>query len=1149
MIHSLHVMFGETFRQTLQDLKTYTIKYGEADVSPYIQTLLWTEKKDVTSLELVQLKQEKESNVFISGVEDSYEVEFILSQTINSDDHKEAYIYDFFDSIYKKTISVNNPDENQKLLHLVFYLPLYDHKVWLLTKSIIEIIKTIPLSFHIDIVGLAADTAFLFTPKDELNKLPILREQYHNIEKKVIQEVVDFKTKQSAISNFMIMQNCQSEGLSLQLNSSVFLRIIGELACIWSQHYYAFASIPSYKPIKAIGLSALIFDKYYFVQYLLKRTYINLLEKEKITQKKIDITKAAYTTQNLLKDKIYLFSEFWKKEIKPRLDQNVDSENIIVEITPKIDVLLDEVNEDLQSFLFIDDFSLPEKKAIMALLLGLDNEMFTGHSFNKSQLIIDDLETEVVDVFINAYNDVVSMELSSTITQLSAISNEKIVSPLPEIKRIREEIRETTTYIRSKKDQLNKIEIQQEERTESGKRLTNDGVFTFDDENKFKLLPKEVEEITFDKKYEPSSFTTIQNVDLRETFTKVKNQGQMGACTAFTLVGIYEYLLNLNQKEEYDLSEGFLYYNSRKRVNQTHQDNGSNFPNAVSAFEQDGVCLEKFYPYEEGYLNKQPSENAYKNAENYKIREIEGVDLDLDHIKTALAEGFPIAISLRIYDSFGSNSSGFIYRPSDSEIKSKEYGNHAMIVCGYSEERKVFIVRNSWGETFGDKGYCYISYSYIEDKELLNSAFIVTKIESDLLVNENAENTQVFFDVRDANILYAITKNLLEVESIRLIKLERKDILLRGAYLNLIEKLKINRIREELIKGKGEALEKRIDLRNKLKQEQEETKRKEIKAFDAETRSRGIIILLISIGIIVVLFGLCYLFSFYEMISKKESWIALGISTTLILLLFISYFPLRKRKKFFLEEELNNSIIESAEAINKYKKELSFNRLKMYTAGRFLDKLFNLSDKLKNKYNVMESFVGNLLNWYTIEVNEVQTMDAYTPDPFISLLTNEKLDEYFNLKKESIIQNINLSDFIKAYTIKEEEIVKFKTTIKNTVINSLYEEIRDFKIIDHILNKSEYDYLDKTYTNHKKLLPILDNKSNVFLQIMPGTTTEMANKIIFIHTTKDIDKKAWDSIYTKSFSMSPSSEVIFSPYKIIIVRSQNLELKELVITR
>ena len=36
-------------------------------------------------------------------------------------------------------------------------------------------------------------------------------------------------------------------------------------------------------------------------------------------------------------------------------------------------------------------------------------------------------------------------------------------------------------------------------------------------------------------------------------------------------------------------------------------------------------------------------------------------------------------------------------------------GGHAMTVVGYTEDS--FIIRNSWGDLWGDKGYCYYNFS------------------------------------------------------------------------------------------------------------------------------------------------------------------------------------------------------------------------------------------------------------------------------------------------------------------------------------------------------------------------------------------------------------------------------------------------------
>ena len=42
-------------------------------------------------------------------------------------------------------------------------------------------------------------------------------------------------------------------------------------------------------------------------------------------------------------------------------------------------------------------------------------------------------------------------------------------------------------------------------------------------------------------------------------------------------------------------------------------------------------------------------------------------------------------------------------------------GGHAILIVGFDDNRQLFIVRNSWGADWGDRGYCYFPYSYVLD--------------------------------------------------------------------------------------------------------------------------------------------------------------------------------------------------------------------------------------------------------------------------------------------------------------------------------------------------------------------------------------------------------------------------------------------------
>ena len=121
-------------------------------------------------------------------------------------------------------------------------------------------------------------------------------------------------------------------------------------------------------------------------------------------------------------------------------------------------------------------------------------------------------------------------------------------------------MRESTNYIRQKTIELEGLDIQRQDHKESFKRLTNDG-FVF--EGHTYKLQGDTQEIDLDDEYQPLS-TIAPSIDLRKEFTPVKDQGEMGACSAFALVGIFEYILKKNKQPDIDLSEQFVYYNARK---------------------------------------------------------------------------------------------------------------------------------------------------------------------------------------------------------------------------------------------------------------------------------------------------------------------------------------------------------------------------------------------------------------------------------------------------------------------------------------------------------------------------------------------------------------------------------------------------------
>ncbi len=233
------------------------------------------------------------------------------------------------------------------------------------------------------------------------------------------------------------------------------------------------------------------------------------------------------------------------------------------------------------------------------------------------------------------------------------------------------------------------------------------------------------------KAYKASTKKSVlpATVDLRPFMTKVENQHQTSSCTANAVVGAYEYLFKRFKKESYDISRLFVYYNARVYTKREKEDSGSHIQYAMDSLKKIGACSEQtwaFGPKEQ--VVKQPPKEAYKEAKRFLVDEVMFVPVKLDAWKKTLADGYPIVFGTKTFESFGkTKANGIVSMPSPDEAGAKKHGCHAMLCVGYSDKDKMFIVRNSWGETWGEKGYCYIPYNYLMNVQWTADCWIIKK--------------------------------------------------------------------------------------------------------------------------------------------------------------------------------------------------------------------------------------------------------------------------------------------------------------------------------------------------------------------------------------------------------------------------------------
>lgn len=236
-----------------------------------------------------------------------------------------------------------------------------------------------------------------------------------------------------------------------------------------------------------------------------------------------------------------------------------------------------------------------------------------------------------------------------------------------------------------------------------------------------------------------------------ETMPSIYDQGQIGSCGPNVGAAFTE---NLCLKQKYPWkftpSRLFLYYNIRLTMGTVLMDSGVTIRDIFKSLNATGICPEVegdgthpkwLWPYSDGPVKfrLQPKHECYEDAKLHGALQYEAVPQTIDAMKTVLADGFWVAIGIDVYESFEGDAavkSGVI--PMPNTATEQLLGGHALAVVGYLPTAKVveyllgrylpvlenmdkdgyFIVRNSWGTSYGDQGYCYIPFAYLVDTSL-----------------------------------------------------------------------------------------------------------------------------------------------------------------------------------------------------------------------------------------------------------------------------------------------------------------------------------------------------------------------------------------------------------------------------------------------
>lgn len=967
----LQTTFDREYQELLLSVEEYCLCFSEDDYSNcnLIKSLYF--EFDADKLKICKPKSQTDELVESIKVL-TLQYFFQMPLVFKNDEMEESSVQ----QLYSQYITADLPPETVNGgLHIIVYVNPYNNCN---ASNLSKLIKAIPNNLNDAVTVDVILMPVIFDHDISSKEKEILKSN--------LKSLIDLKTEFSEVlRNIFYSESIDARGAAHVIDFQKLVSVFGRLLLAHINGYGVFQNENNDYPITTFGITSVQIDKFDIInnwcQDFLKNLISPFIEKndEPYT---IDYSKIQSVLAQILDEEKQLISQVSNdKDIEKELSKQY--KNRILEIVlqnnlnPKerkflLDCCLDLCNRDVDSIDMVDITDIP-----------LPDELF--------------------------------------IEQLKELNGDNQYDAL---RRVIAQIHSLKKIINDREQQINEIKNLLDENYPFDGELKDEGFLIHGQLYK----PYSFHEEPLESDYSPKCITTEPSADLRRHFGEIKSQGKQGACASFSLVSVFEYFL-ANETAPLDLSEAFVYYNAREKTGDTDKDDGTTLQNIIKAMTDHGVCVEELCPYDETKYNERPNEEAYQDGLKRKVNAAKNVPVNIDIIKSAIIDGYPVVASFRVFDSLAKNVGGFVPLPTDRERANSKKEYHAMVICGYSDQEGYFIVRNSWGTQFGDKGYCYMPYAYVRDPELTTYACAITGVDVNA-IKHIADRFKYNLEDKDNNIQFAVLNNQLLEEQRRLVSNKEELKILYEKYVELLKSIRSGECMTEIRRSVDEKIAKKNRLREALKEE----KKQYSKPLCSQTlRIVWIIMMVLSAGST----GAGIYLHYYNGYDWTMSII--GGAILLLCLILGGVFAIKtvknRKKQKRIQEQMDILTREISELESIYQKKSNLQNL-IAQILKGLDTVADNSKKRKKLLLEIEGMLADVYSWIKEELGDEEVSPIEYSDVYQSII--ERIKDKWHILNSLFVDGFDFGKIKEIFNSIQREILQYLNDEFNIQIEDYY---------------------------------------------------------------------------------------------------------------